>query len=930
MSDKKSLFLLDAYALIYRGYYAFIKNPRINSKGLDTSAILGFMNSLFEIIRSQKPDYIGVAFDKGGSVTRSEMFVEYKSNRDKTPEPIIMAIPYIKNILEGMNIPILEQEGFEADDIIGTVAKKAEKKNFQVFMVTPDKDFSQLVSENIFLCKPARMGNGMEIWGTKEVNEKFETESPEQVIDFLGMMGDSVDNIPGLPGVGEKTAKKFLKEYGSLENLLSNSHLIPGKLGEKITNNKELGIISKELAKIILDVPITYNLKDFKLTEPDKKKVLEVFDELEFRRIKETFFKIYGAEIQTDNSIDKPVSIQTDLFDQSNYSESSHKKSNLSNSSSSYQFIDNIEELKFFTDKLMRQSSVSFDTETESLNSLETKLVGISFSWEIHTGYFISFNNNDDKKNNEFIELLKPFFESNKIEKVGHNLKFDIKVLFKYGVNVCAPIYDTMIAHYIINPDMRHNLDSLSESYLNHSPISIEELIGKKGKSQKNIRDISIEEITKYSVQDPDLCLQLKAIFDKEIKDNNLSEIFSEIELPVIEVLSGMEKEGIKIDEKYLKSLEDDFQNELTLLENKIFNESGEDFNLNSPKQLGEVLFNKLKLVSNPKKTKTGQFSTSEEVLSSLAKDHLIISNILEWRSLDKLLNTYVKALPNEINSNTGRIHTKFNQAVTSTGRLSSNNPNLQNIPIRTANGQKIRKAFTPRDKEFILMCADYSQIELRIIASLSGDVNMIDAFNKDEDIHTSTAARIFNVPHNEVSREQRSNAKTVNFGIIYGVSAFGLSQQTNLNRKESKILIDNYYENYPTLKEYMSKQIDFARENGYVETLMGRRRYLTNINSQNGMIRSADERNAINAPIQGSAADIIKIAMKNIFNIFNEKQFKSKMILQVHDELVFDVHQSELDKIKKVVKNSMENAVSLDIPLKVDIGTGKNWLEAH
>lgn len=929
MSDKKNLFLLDAYALIYRGYYAFIKNPRINSKGLDTSAILGFMNSLFEIIRSQKPDYIGVAFDKGGSVSRTEMFVEYKSNRDKTPEPIIMAIPYIKNILEGMNIPILEQEGFEADDIIGTVAKKAEKKNFKVFMVTPDKDFSQLVSENIFLCKPARMGNGMEIWGTKEVNEKFETESPEQVVDFLGMMGDSVDNIPGLPGVGEKTAKKFLKEYGSLENLLSNSHLIPGKLGEKITNNKELGIISKELAKIILDVPIDYNLKDFKFTEPDKKKVLEVFDELEFRRIKEAFFKIYGTEIQTDNSLDKPVSIQTNLFDQSQYTESSNNKSNSSSSISSYQFIENLEELKFFIDKLMQQSVVSFDTETESLNSLETKLVGISFSWKKHTGYFVSFNN-DDKQNNEFMELLKPFFESNQIEKIGHNLKFDIKVLFKYGINVCAPIYDTMIAHYIINPDMRHNLDSLSESYLNHSPISIEDLIGKRGKDQKNIRDISIEKITKYSVEDPDLCLQLKEIFDKEIKNNNLNEIFSEIELPIIEVLSFMEKEGIKIDEKYLKSLEDDFQNELTLLGNKIFKESGEDFNLNSPKQLGDILFNKLKLVSNPKKTKTGQFSTSEEVLSALAKDHEIISNILEWRSLDKLLNTYVRALPNEINSNTGRIHTKFNQAVTSTGRLSSNNPNLQNIPIRTENGQKIRKAFTPRDKDFILMCADYSQIELRIIASLSGDANMIDAFNKDEDIHTSTASRIFNVPHNEVSREQRGNAKTVNFGIIYGVSAFGLSQQTNLNRKEAKILIDNYYENYPTLREYMSKQIDFARENGYVETLMGRRRYLTNINSQNGMIRSADERNAINAPIQGSAADIIKIAMKNIFNILNEKQFKSKMILQVHDELVFDVHLSELDKIKKVVKNSMENAVTLDIPLKVDIGTGKNWLEAH
>ena len=828
-----------------------------------------------------------------------------------------------------MNIPILEQEGFEADDIIGTVAKKAEKKNFKVFMVTPDKDFSQLVSENIFLCKPARMGNGMEIWGTKEVNEKFEVNSPEQVIDFLGMMGDSVDNIPGLPGVGEKTAKKFLKEYGSLENLLSNSHLIPGKLGEKITNNKELGIISKELAKIILDVPIDYNLKDFKLTEPDKGKVIEVFNELEFRRIKETFFKIYGTEVQADNSVNQPISIQTDLFDQSQYTGVTDKKTNSNSSRSSYQFIENIEELKFFVEKLMNQEVVSFDTETETLNSLETKLIGISFSWEKHTGYFISFNN-DKKKNNEFIELLKPFFENNKIEKVGHNLKFDIKVLFKYGISVCAPIYDTMIAHYIINPDMRHNLDSLAESYLNHSPISEEDLIGKKGKNQKSIRDISIEEITKYSVQDPDLCLQLKEIFDKEIKDNNLLEIFSEVELPIIEVLSFMEKEGIKIDEKYLKSLEDDFQNELNILENKIFQESGENFNLNSPKQLGEVLFNKLNLVSNPKKTKTGQFSTSEEVLSALSKDHKIISNILEWRSLDKLLNTYVRALPNEINSSTGRIHTKFNQAVTSTGRLSSNNPNLQNIPIRTENGQKIRKAFTPRDKDFILMCADYSQIELRVIASLSGDINMIDAFNKDEDIHTSTASRIFNVHKDKVSREQRSNAKTVNFGIIYGVSAFGLSQQTDLNRKESKILIDNYYESYPTLKEYMSKQIDFARENGYVETLMGRRRYLTNINSQNGMIRSADERNAVNAPIQGSAADIIKIAMKNIFNILSEKQFKSKMILQVHDELVFDVHLSELDKIKKVVKNSMENAVTLDIPLKVDIGTGKNWLEAH
>ena len=926
MENSKNLFLLDAYALIYRGYYAFIKNPRINSKGTDTSAILGFMNSLFEIIRTQNPDYLAVAFDKGGSVTRSEMFEEYKSNRDKTPEPILVAIPYIKKILEGMKIPILEKEGFEADDIIGTVAKDAEENNFKVYMVTPDKDFAQLVSDNIFLCKPARMGNSMEIWGVDEVKDKFEVESPDQVIDYLGMMGDSVDNIPGLPGVGDKTAKKFIKQYGSLENLLQNAHEVTGKLGEKIIENKELGVLSKKLAKIILDVPIDYNLDEFKLSDPDKEIVLKVFDELEFRRIKETFFKIFGT-------ISSPIEekgaevVQGDLFSQTYNIESN--KDSLNDSKSIYQRIESFEELKLLVEKMMKQEIVAFDTETEGLNALETDIVGISFSWQKGIGYYLPIKNNKSAHEKSF-EILRPFFESTEIIKVGHNIKFDIQVLHKYNVKVSSPIYDTMVAHYLINPDMRHNLDTLSESYLNYSPISIESLIGKKGKNQISMRDVSIDKITDYASEDADITLQLKSIFDKEIEVNNLSKIFYNIEIPMINVLSEMETEGIKIDTSYLEKLDKEFEEDLEKLKKEIFKKSGEEFNLNSPKQLGEILFDKLKLVSKPKKTKTGQYSTSEEVLSSLANDHKIIEDILEWRSLDKLQNTYVKSLPNEVSSLTNRVHSSFNQTVTTTGRLSSNNPNLQNIPIRTANGQKIRRAFIPRGSDYILMAADYSQIELRVIASMSNEENMIDAFVNNQDIHTMTASKIYNVDPKNVTREQRGNAKTVNFGIIYGVSAFGLSQQTDLNRSESKVMIDNYFLNYPGLKKYMSDQIDFARNNGYVETIMGRRRYLQNINSQNNMLRSSSERNAINAPIQGSAADIIKIAMININSELKKQSLKSKMLLQVHDELVFDVHKSEKDQIKDIVKTTMESAVKLKVPLKIDLEFGKNWLEAH
>ncbi|MDO7591265.1 MAG: DNA polymerase I [Flavobacteriaceae bacterium] len=944
MSKPKKLFLLDAFALIFRGYYAFIKNPRINSKGMDTSAIFGFMNSLLDVIKREKPDYLAVCFDKGGSVSRKELFEDYKANRNETPEAIKIAVPYIQQILEAMQIPVIEKAGFEADDIIGTLAKQAEKEGFQTFMVTPDKDFAQLVSENIFMYRPARMGNAIEIWGIPEVQARFEIERPEQVIDYLGMMGDAVDNIPGLPGVGDKTAKKFLKEYGSMEVLLENTHQLKGKMKERIEANKELGMLSKELAKIILDVPVTFEADSYKLTDPNIQEVQPLFDELEFRRMQETIQRIFNtsevvAAPKEKNVANSPTPIanngQMDLFAPagagtiSPTEDTIQSKQTLVNTPHAYQCIDTPLAFSLLMEKLMKQKSVCFDTETTSINALQAELVGIAFSWENHKGYYLPFPD-DQKDAQKIIEQIRPFFEQEGIEKVGHNLKYDLKVLSNYNLSVKGPLYDTLIAHYLINPDRRHGMDILAASYLNYEPQPITDLIGKKGKNQGNMRDVSLKDQTQYATEDADITWQLKQYFEKELDAADNQKLFQTVELPLVPVLTAMEKEGINLNVSFLNEFAKTLEIDSARLQKEIFEQAGEEFNLASPKQLGLLLFDKLKLVEKPKKTKTGQYSTAEDVLSSLAKKHSIIANILNWRSIQKLLSTYVIALPDEINPKTGRVHTVYNQAVAATGRLSSNAPNLQNIPIRRERGQQVRKAFIPRDENHVLLAADYSQIELRIIAALSKDPSMVAAFQNNEDIHATTAAKVFGVPLEEVTRTQRSNAKTVNFGIIYGVSAFGLSQQTDLSRSESKELIDTYYESYPKLKAYMSSQIDFARDNGYVATVLGRRRYLKDILSQNAIVRGAAERNAVNAPIQGSAADIIKIAMINIHKRLETGDWKAKMLLQVHDELVFDVPRTEVESLSAMVKEEMENAFVMDVPLVVDLGVGENWLEAH
>ncbi len=940
---QKKLFLLDAYALIFRGYYAFIKNPRINSKGMDTSAILGFMNSLIDVIKRENPDHLAVAFDKGGSDMRNEIFPDYKANRDETPEAIKIAVPYIHQLLEAMHIPIIEKSGFEADDLIGTIAKQAEKEGYQVYMVTPDKDFAQLVTDNIFMYRPARMGNGIEIWGVNEVKEKFEVDHPLQVIDYLGMMGDSVDNFPGLPGVGDKTAKKFIKEYGSLENLLANTHELKGKLKENIEANKELGILSKKLATIITDCPVQFNETDYELSQPDFEKTTSLFQELEFRRLAENFFQFFkerGLLIENkQNNLTKPEtteltteSHQFDLFAPSTNQNIQNTQSgykNINNTEHFYQIADTPIARKLLVNYLTNQKSVCFDTETSGLDIFESELIGIAFSYEKGKGYYVPFPESQDETK-KILEEFKPFFESESIEKIGQNLKFDLKVLMKYGIEIKGPQFDTMLAHYLINPDMRHNMDVLAETYLNYQPVPIEELIGKKGKSQLSMRSVDLQKVKEYAVEDADITFQLKQLFEKELAKNNLTNLFIKIEMPLIEVLAAMEFEGIKVDTSFLKELSKELTGDILKLEKHIYEQAGETFNLASPKQLGIVLFENLKLVDKPKKTKTGQYATGEEILVNLTDKHPIINNILEWRSLIKLQNTYVDSLPNEVHKKTGRIHTTFSQAVAATGRLSSNNPNLQNIPIRTERGREIRKAFVPKNENYILASADYSQIELRLIADMSGDPTMVQAFKNGEDIHKSTASKVFNVPLNEVTKEQRSHAKTVNFGIIYGVSSFGLSQQTDLTRTESKELIDTYFKTYPSLKSFIDKQIAFAREHGYVETLLGRRRYLHNINSQNHIVKSADERNAINAPIQGSAADIIKIAMINIFKSFKKHQFKSKMLLQVHDELVFDIHKDEQEIVLPIIKSTMENAYKLSFPLTVDVGIGTDWLQAH
>ncbi len=943
MSQPKRLFLLDAYALIFRGYYAFIKNPRINSKGLDTSAIMGFMNSLLDVIKREQPHYLAVAFDKGGSVARSEVFPEYKANRDETPEAIRIAIPYIHQILEAMHIPIIEVPGIEADDLIGTLAKQAEKEGYQVFMVTPDKDYAQLVSENIFMYRPARMGNGIEIWGVNEVKEKFEIEHPDQVIDFLGMMGDAVDNIPGLPGVGEKTAKKLLAEFGSMENLLANTDKLKGKMKEKIEASKELGLLSKQLARIMLDCPVTFHAESFELSQPDIEKTEAIFLDLEFRRMKEQFEKIFqngtkeAEPVQgTQNKATNYAPIGEKQFSLFEVGDSEEKMTDagyyaqLATTRHFYQSIEGKLAVSLLVQTLMRQTEVCFDTETTSLNAQEAELVGIAFSFEKGSAFYVPFPENQTDAQ-ELVNQFRPFFESETIVKVGQNLKYDIKILKRYHIEVKGFLFDTMIAHYLINPDMRHNMDVLAETYLKYSPKPIEELIGKKGKGQKSMRQVSLDEIKEYAGEDADITYQLKEVFAHRLQQTKTENLFIELESPLVQVLADMEAEGIRLDLDYLKQLSGELAADAQKLEQQIYEEAGETFNLASPKQLGDILFEKLKIGGpKPKKTKTGQYATGEEVLSYLANEHQIVKDILEWRQVVKLQNTYVDALPLQVDAGTNRVHTDYMQAVAATGRLSSNNPNLQNIPIRTERGQKVRKAFIARNEEYVLLSADYSQIELRIIAALSEEPNMITSFNNKEDIHRSTAAKVFNVALEEVTREQRSHAKTVNFGIIYGVSAFGLSNQTSLSRAESKELIDTYYTTYPKLKAYIQNQIEFAREYGYVQTVLGRRRYLKDINSQNAVVRGAAERNAVNAPIQGSAADIIKIAMINIHKRLEKEQLQTKMLLQVHDELVFDVPVKELEQVTPIIKYEMENAFSLAVPLEVEIGTGLNWLAAH
>ncbi len=954
MSTQKRLFLLDAYALIFRGYYAFIKNPRINSKGMDTSAIMGFMNALMDVIKREKPDHLAVAFDKGGSDYCYEMYKEYKAHRDETPEAIKIAVPYIQELLRAMHIPIIEKAGFEADDLIGTLAKQAEKEDFQVFMVTPDKDFAQLVSENIFMYKPARMGNDIEIWGIPEVLAKFEIERPEQVIDFLGMMGDAADNIPGLPGVGEVTAKKLLKEFGSMENLLANTDKLKGAMKDKIEANAELGILSKKLARILLDCPVTFDAADYELSKPDVEKTDSLFMKLEFRQMKAQFDKWFGGgkefdEIEVngnDNSNGNNQTVakktpakksnedQFDLFgftdEETNEVKQHSYYATLETTEHLYQVVQGELGTKLFLQNLMNQTSVCFDTETTGIDALNAELVGMSFSFEKGKAFYVPVPENQAEAK-ALVEKFKPFFESESIEKIGQNVKYDLKVLSKYGIQIKGKLFDTMIAHYLINPDMRHNMDVLSETYLKYAPKSIETLIGKKGKNQSSMRDVALEEIKEYAAEDADITLQLKEVFSPILDKAETKKLFDEIEIPLIPVLAAMEMEGINLDEDFLKSMSVTMQKDINEFEQKIYETAGEKFNLASPKQLGDILFDKLKIGgAKQKKTKTGQYATGEEVLSYLANDNPIVKDILEWRQMVKLQSTYIDALPNQVDATTGRVHTDYMQTVAATGRLSSNNPNLQNIPIRTERGRLIRKAFIARDENYTLLSADYSQIELRIIAALSGEENMIKAFQNNEDIHKSTAAKVFNVPLNEVTKEQRSNAKTVNFGIIYGVSAFGLSNQTSLSRSESAALIDAYYKTYPKLKSYMSEQVDFARENGYVQTVLGRRRYLKDINSANAIVRSGAERNAVNAPIQGSAADIIKIAMINIYKKLSQENWKSKMLLQVHDELVFDVHNTELEKIQPMIKHEMENAFKMAVPLDVEIGVGKNWLEAH
>ena len=928
-SDKK-LFLVDAYALIFRAYFAFAKNPRMNSQGMNTSAAFGFTNALIDVINKEKPSHIAVVFDPpGGSVTRREEYSEYKAHRDETPEGIISNIHPIKRIIEAMHIPIIEIEGYEADDVIGALSIKAEKHGFITYMMTPDKDYAQLVTDKVFIFRPGRGGDPAQVWGIKEVCEKFEVDHVSQVIDILGLQGDTADNIPGIPGVGPKTASKLLKDFGSVEGIIANADKLKGKLQENIINFAQQGLMSKSLATIITDIDVDIDEENLLMCPPDPVKVMEIFNELEFKGLAR---RVLGEELTVTAAVNDKG--QFDLFGTNNLEAdvtpvNEVEWKTIETENANYQLISSKEERATLIANLLKQSEVCFDTETTGIDALHADLVGMSFSYKSKEAFYVPvplvF---EDAKS--IVEEFQSFFSNETIVKIAHNIKYDLKILNRYGMKVASPTYDTMIAHYLISPESKQGMDFLSEYYLKYKPVSIETLIGKKGKNQGSMADLKPEEISDYACEDADITLQLKKVFDPEIQKEHLRALFYEMEMPLVQVLVDMEAEGIAIDAEGLKAYSLQLGESLIHLEQEIKEMAGMDFNVDSPKQLGEVLFDHMKISSKAKKTKTGQYATSEDVLQSLASAHPIMAKILEYRQFKKLKSTYVDPLPTMKDPVDGRIHTQFMQTVTATGRLSSNNPNLQNIPIRTESGKEIRKSFIARDENHKLLAADYSQIELRIIAALSKDTNMIAAFKQGLDIHAATAAKVFNVALENVTREQRSAAKAVNFGIIYGQSAFGLSQNLGISRTEAKGIIDSYFEQYDTIKSYMESAIAQAREKGFVETIYLRRRYLPEINSANAVIRGFAERNAVNAPIQGSAADVIKLAMIEVHKAMKSANVKSKMLLQVHDELVFDVPLDEIEMMKDLVKKAMESAVKLEVPMQAEMEIGDNWLEAH
>ena len=931
----EKLYLFDSFAMIFRAYFAMQKNPLINSKGQNVSAISGFLNTLWEIITKYKPTHIACAFDSIEPTIRHEAFEHYKANRSETPEDIIFSIPYIKEIIKGFNIPILEVPGYEADDIIGAIALQAEQQGIETYIVTMDKDLGQLVSDKIFIHRPPYMGKPVQVYGVKEICERWDIQSPKQLIDILGLMGDAVDNIPGVAGIGEKTAQKLIQEFGSIEQIYENIEQVKGKLKDKLTEQKEQAFMSKSLATVELNVPVEFDIETFKLQEKNTVELAKIFADLEFRtQAKRILGDNYNLlEERTKYNTLNNTSQQIDLFstienNQTNTETLSTVK-NLHNTAHNYSIIDNEKALIQLVQLLETEKAFCIDTETTSLNTFESKLVGISISTQPHLGYYIPCPA-DDNATQQIIEQLKPILENEHITKIGQNIKYDLLVFKNYNIELKGTLWDTMLAHYLIEPDARHGMDILAENYLNYQTIHIEELIGKKGKNQGNMRDVPVEKIKDYAVEDADITLQLNHILKKEIDNTHLDKLFYNVETKLIPVLADMEREGINIDVPFLKQYSEEIQQEILQLQDNIFKESGVPFNIDSPKQLGDILFEHLKIPYQGKKTKTGQYSTDEATLQKILDKHLIVQYLLDYREFTKLKSTYVDAIPNLINPLTNRIHTTYNQTIVATGRLSSINPNLQNIPIRTERGKQIRKAFIPRNENYTLLSADYSQIELRIVASISGDENMIEAFNQHQDIHAATAARVFNVSLENVTSEMRRKAKMVNFGIIYGISAFGLAQRLGIGRTEAATLIEEYFKQYPGIKSYMDNMIHFARQNGYVETLLKRRNYIRDINSENYTIKGFAERIAINAPIQGSAADMIKIAMIKIHQQLKTQNFQSKLLLQVHDELIFDVHKSEINKIELIVIESMRNALKLQVPIEVSCGFGNNWLEAH